>query len=370
MKPETNYSSSGLTIIGGGVSGTALGRLLQLSNVGSLALFEKSRRLGGRASLIPLQSSKQSLALGVHQCFIETKLISEPTVQKMISDEHFIHDLGWRAVTQTGIEQENLYELSSDAWSKLADKLCSSEPTVSLNLSYHVKSLNYDLNQELWIIKGDYWHEQNKQNFEHHTDHLVLSIPPQQAVNLLENTQKDFDSELAGTGIIDRQLSNLIRNLSHITSQSQWVTLLRINHYVFSHMSQRALDESKMIKALKQLSKDESTSSVIVALHTCPKWSKVNIEADSNTIREQCLTELKKLLTDVQGFEDKHIEILKVHRWRYASVTLNEATDSLYLSSLRLGLCGEALLPGSIENGVQRALQSAINLYSEIDLST
>lgn len=362
MNQEITYSKSSLTIVGGGISGTALSRLLQQHNTEPITLLDKSRRLGGRASLIPISSHDQDLAIGVHQCSIDAReLFSQETNQEAMVKE-LLSDLGWEKVANTEVDHGGqLYKLSLNAWSDLEQKLITHASPISLKLSHHVKQLSYDCNERLWYLYGEYWAKQKKCKFEHKTACLVLSLPPQQSVSLLKEAQQTLAMEQAAYHYI----AHLIKQFEQVVNQAQWVVLLRISQDALSDMNQTGLKESKIIKQITKLSINEKTSQAIIALHTQAQWSNIHLEDNTELIEKLCLLELDRLLISKDS-----IVVLKVHRWRYASATLKSKLDPQYLTELQLGFCGEAQVEGSIERGVQRALKSALKLFSEVDLST
>ena len=118
MKQDITYSKSGLTVVGGGISGTALSRLLQQGGKESITLLDKSRRLGGRASYILGLDHDQGLAIGVHQCIIDMKQLSTFVANNEVSIQTLMGDLGWELTVNAQTDSdEQLYKLSPTAWS-------------------------------------------------------------------------------------------------------------------------------------------------------------------------------------------------------------------------------------------------------------
>ena len=296
MNRELTYSKSSLTIVGGGISGAALSCLLQQNSKEPITLLDKSRRLGGRASLIPIPGHEQDLAIGVHQCNIDTRELYPQEANQEAMIKELLSDLGWEKVTNTEVDHGGrLYQLSLNAWSDLEEKLISNESSISLKLSHNVKQLRYDCNERLWYLYGDYWAKQKKYKFEHMTSCLVLSLPPQQSVNLLKGAQQTLAMEQAAYHCI----ADLIKQFEQVVNQAQWVVLLRVSQDTLSELNQIALQETKIIQHIKKLSINEKTRQAIIALHTQAQWSDMHLEDNAELIERLCLQELDRLLISI-----------------------------------------------------------------------
>lgn len=370
-----------IAVIGGGIAGTTLNYLLQQDDQQQdkqyrINLYDKSRRLGGRASLVPIQDLQVPLAIGVRHCSINVEKLKDSKLTQDINLEGFFQDLGWQKLDHLQKHNSSAsFELATDTWINIEQSFSvdplGSRQNHSLYLSHHIKSLCFDQSTQTWQIDGECWVEQQKSTFSHTANYIMLSLPPQQVYDLLEETEFKIPNK---TSLVPEEITRLKHRLEQVNTQSSWVILLKLPSRLLGQLQSNTLQNSKMIKSIKDLSTNllphQCADSSVIAIHLHHDWSAENMELDVSKIEELCLVELKSLLSNPTNIERSSIDVLKIHRWRYASSSLTDDLQQLYYPQFNLGLCGEAILKGQIDQGVERAILSALRLYSEINLST
>ena len=116
-----------ITVIGGGISGVSLSTLLAQNTNHQISLLEKARRLGGRASSLPLACST-SVAIGV-QTFELDQYIFESQAYDLVPRQYLKPHKNDRNSSHT-------YGLQSNIWSKVAQSF-EKHKQVNLMLSHH-----------------------------------------------------------------------------------------------------------------------------------------------------------------------------------------------------------------------------------------
>jgi predicted NAD/FAD-dependent oxidoreductase len=90
-------------------------------------------------------------------------------------------------------------------------------------------------------------------------------------------------------------------------------------------------------------------------------WADENIEEDLDLVKEKMIDALQKII----NFRPNQIEYQNVHRWRYANASLREGQKSLFDANMNLGICGDWLISGRVENAFLSAVDLCKNINNE-----
>jgi predicted NAD/FAD-dependent oxidoreductase len=106
-------------------------------------------------------------------------------------------------------------------------------------------------------------------------------------------------------------------------------------------------------------SKPQRLEGFSLVVNSSNRWADENIEEDLEIVKEKMITSLKKII----DFDLDKINYQNVHRWRYANASLRKGDKSLFDQNLNLGICGDWLISGRVEN----AFLSGLDLYKNIN---
>jgi len=107
-------------------------------------------------------------------------------------------------------------------------------------------------------------------------------------------------------------------------------------------------------------SKPERPEDFSLLIHSTNDWAESYLEENQDWVKEQMMSHLSKII----NLKLDNIEYDILHRWRYANSNYRQGKKSLWDSKIKLGVCGDWLISGSVEN----AFLSGTNLYQKIIL--
>jgi predicted NAD/FAD-dependent oxidoreductase len=105
-------------------------------------------------------------------------------------------------------------------------------------------------------------------------------------------------------------------------------------------------------------SKPERPKGFSLIVNSSNKWADENIEEELEIIKEKMITSLRQII----DFDISNLSCQNIHRWRYANAALRTGDKSLFDPNLNLGVCGDWLISGRVEN----AFLSGLDLYKNI----
>ncbi len=322
-------------VIGGGIAGVTITHHLaerSRHSPSSIALFEKSRRLGGRASMIPI--SQEAVApLGVSECSINRQQVTSSILfKKLMMIDNTDH-----------LQAELDITLPTSLWEEAQSALESLDP-ISLHLSHTITKITLS-GDKRWLIDGERWVKGKKQSFNSSAKRLIITCPTPQTTSLLRTAVQNSTSEVTSC------LTPLIDTLSRVTFTPRWCTLIKTQ----SSLSALRSIPNDLVEKIAHTSQPD-----IFVVHSSAQWSEHHLESDSTEVSAS----LREMISE---YTSRPIEIIRVHRWRYAGGQRESDHSDLYWPTLGLGLCGDMLVRGTFERGVQRAVQSAITLIDQLD---
>ncbi len=175
---------------------------------------------------------------------------------------------------------------------------------------------------------------------------LVLAIPQQQAEHLLQPFVPSH-AELAGLFAATALLPC-------------WAVNIQLEHALWPYDGIFVKNDTRLSWLARQSSKPGRCDKENWLLHFTPEFSRQHIEASTTDISQQALLALQQLAgQDLAG------TVSHCHRWRYAQQQADYAIRvALYLPQMSLGLAGDWLNGGRIENAWLSGMQLAQELQS------
>ena len=244
--------------------------------------------------------------------------------------------------------QPRYSEINNNKISKnyIAKNYYVAKPQMNNLCKYLGQKLNIILKQQIVKISFDNnkWHletsegkiSDNLQNF----DYLILAIPAPQAANLLPNNCKYFD------------MVNNIKMLGCFTLMLGFHKPLDLG-----------FDAAKVKNSIIQWiavnnSKAQRLENFSLVVNSSNQWAEKNIEIDTEIATKKMLTALNNIIS----INENNIAYKNMQRWRYANSPVRAGQKSLFDKELNLGICGDWLISGKVEN----AFLSALDLYKNI----
>ena len=315
-------------IVGAGMSGLSAARILTRSGL-EVRVFEKSRGRGGR--MATRRSTGFEFDHGA-QYFTAR-------------DEAFV-----RAVS-TWVDEEvaapwvgRVVELANGTIKLKGEQPCRYVGIPRMNSVCGHLARDFDISFETRVTgllrrKGRWYLRLNQEDHPKPFDVLILTTPPAQAADLLQE-QQPF-GELLETKM-----------------NPCWAVMVAFEHPLELAFDGAFVNNSSLSWISRNSSKPGRGDAECWVLHGSPAWSRDHVEAEREWVAEQLL---RRFFRDT-GCEDAPVAWIGAHRWRYAQTA--QPLDSGYLwdAGTCLGVCGDwcngSRVEGAFLSG--RALGKAI----------
>jgi predicted NAD/FAD-dependent oxidoreductase len=318
-----------VAVIGAGIAGLSCARELQ--SLGMLVdVFEKSRGPSGRMSTRRTQDWSADHGA---QYFTAR-------------DPRFIKEVQrWRQADIADIWTPKLKVYEGKAWCDSSSQETRYVGTPNMNSPGKLLAQELSIQYERTISQlergDDGWHLQCSEAGEIATsyDFVALAIPAPQVSTQLKNLDARI-SDIANSA----QMKACWTMMAHIPSQTTTeFDAAFINQEIISWICQNGS------KPMRQ--------GGMWTIHGSPTWSQENVELSKEDAQDQMMECLTRL-----GFNCQDAEI-SMHRWRYASGSLENSIDFLSLPDIRLGLCGDWLNGGRVEGAWLSGLGLAVDIH-------
>jgi len=304
-----------VAVIGAGIAGLACAKELQSCGI-SVDIFEKSRGPGGRMST--RRTPDWSADHGA-QYFTAR-------------DPRFIQEVqSWIEAGTAAIWKPKLKVYDAKTWreSHSQDIRYVGTPHMNSPGKYIAEGLPIQYERTISQLerRDDKWHLHCSEAHEMTTpyDFVVLAIPAPQASAILKNLDvRAFDiahsAQMKACWTMMTQLPN---------QQTTDFDAAFINQEIISWICQ---NRSKPMR-----------EGSMWTIHGNPDWSQDHVELSKEAAQDQMVQCLTALGFNCQGAD------ISMHRWRYASGSLENSIGFLVLQDVGLGLCGDWLNGGRIE---------------------
>ncbi|MBU3594198.1 FAD-dependent oxidoreductase [Polynucleobacter sp. 71A-WALBACH] len=329
MSPPNSIQK--VAIIGAGIAGLSCAKELQSHGV-AVDVFEKSRGASGRMST---RRTQEWAADHGAQYFTARDPRFHQEVQR------------WVQAGIADIWSPTLKVFTDGVWHKSNSRETRYVGIPSMNSPGKYLAEDLTIQYETTISRlerrGGQWALQCNESgaISALYDYVVLAIPAPQASILV----KDLDSR--ASDIADSaQMKACWTMMAHFPNQPTTdFDAAFINQEIISWICQ---NESKPMRQGSRWT-----------IHGSPDWSQENVELSKEDAQNQMMECLAHL-----GFDCRNPEI-SMHRWRYASGGLENATGFLSLSDVGLGLCGDWLNGGRVEGAWLSGFRLAAVIHGE-----
>ncbi|QWE22052.1 NAD(P)-binding protein [Polynucleobacter sp. AP-Jannik-300A-C4] len=322
-----------VAIIGAGIAGLSCARELQSHGLPA-DIYEKSRGPSGRMST--RRTPDWSADHGA-QYFTAR-------------DPRFIQEVqNWIKTGSAAIWKPKLKVYEAGVWRDSNSEEIRYVGTPNMNSpGKHLAeelSIQYEATISQMQRKSGKWHLQCNEIGDIPTlyEFLVLAIPAPQASILI----KDLDDKA-----------------SRITTTAEmkacWTMMAHLPHQLTRDFDAAFINQ-EIISWICQNRSKPMRQSNLWTIHGNPNWSQENVEISKEDAQDQML----KCLTSL-GFNCKDAEI-SMHRWRYASGSLQNPMNFLLQPDIGLGLCGDWLNGGRVEGAWLSGLELAVALKRVAD---
>jgi len=191
--------------------------------------------------------------------------------------------------------------------------------------------------QNKWLL-----HSLEMGNIELQFDWLILAIPAPQAFALTRTIDKSIEQTNA-------QLDML----------GCWTVMARFTEKPRASFDAAFINGEIISWMSRNNSKPEREGLESWTIHANPQWSQQWLELDKEDAGKRILKCAKKL-----GFDCQNAQI-SVHRWRYASGSLDPNPGYRIHYNVKLGLCGDWLHGGRVEGAWLSGYKLAKEIYAQ-----
>ena len=323
--------SKKIAVIGAGMSGVILAKKLSTSN--EVTVFDKSRGIGGRIST----RRAEDLHFDHGAQFFTAKSDEFKEFCQKAKEDDIIEEWKCRFAEIIDGDINMQSSIGSDPYfvaKPQMNSLCKYVgKDLNVLLSKQIESADFDDNK--WTLKTSQGEIFN--NF----DYLVLAIPSHQAINLIPESFKYFDT------------------ISNIKMTGCFTLMLGFKEDLKIGFDAALVKDSIINWISINSSKPERSHGFSVVVNSDNQWADNNIEEDLEVVKQKMITALKEIL----NLDLNNISYHNIHRWRYANCEPRDGDKSLFDPNLNLGACGDWLIGGKVEN----AFLSGLDLYKNIN---
>jgi hypothetical protein len=321
-----------IAIIGAGLAGLSCATKLQAQGF-KVQVFEKSRGPSGRMST---RNGKDWTADHGAQYFTAR-------------DPLFIEELNnWINAGVSAAWHPHIKVFENGQWRESAstEKRYVGIPAMNSPGKYLAKNLPMHFNQTIdqidrqngkWLI-----HSVESGNIEQQFDWLVLALPAAQTFtlsNLVEKSIEEADAQMKMMGC--------------------WTVIASFAEKLHMPFDAAFINGEIIGWISRNNSKPARQGLETWTIHANPQWSQQWIELEKEEAGKRILECAKRLGLDCQNAQ------ISVHRWRYASGSMDATPGFRIYQHLKLGLCGDWLHGGRVEGAWLSGYQLALQIKNE-----
>lgn len=321
-----------IAVIGSGISGVTIAK--NLAKLNEVVIFDKSRGIGGR--MATRRTPDYNFDHGAQ--FFTAKSQEFIEFCKIAKADAVIEEWNCDFAEITANKINKKWQFNKDKAHFVA------KPQMNNLCKYIAKDLQVLLSKEIKFTNfdGKKWSltTSENENFDDF-DYLILAIPSHQAINLIAKEFKYFDL------------------ISNIKMSACFTLMLGFKEKLQIEFDAAIVKESNISWISVNSSKPQRPQNFSLVVNSSNQWADQNIEEDLEIIKEKLIISLRNII----DFDPKNIEYQNIHRWKYANAPLRKGNKSLFDSNLNLGICGDFLISGRVEN----AFLSSLDLYKNIN---
>lgn len=321
-----------VAIIGAGIAGLSCATQLQAQGF-KVEVFEKSRGPSGRMST---RNGEDWSADHGAQYFTAR-------------DPLFIEELNhWINAGVAALWQPHLKVYDAGQWRESSSQENRYVGTPAMNSpgKYLAKHLSIYFNQTIdhinrqngqWLI-----HSVEAGTIEQKFDWLVLALPAPQAFAL--------------TKLVDSSMKEVN---TPFNMQGCWTVMASFAEKSTMNFDAAFINGEIINWISRNNSKPGHEGLETWTIHANPQWSQQWIELDKDEAIKRILECAKRIGLDCQNAQ------ISVHRWRYASGSLDPSPEIKKVEDIKLGLCGDWLHGGRVEGAWLSGFKLALQIKNE-----
>ncbi len=324
-----------VAVIGAGITGITLANLLQKKV--KLTVFEKSRGVGGRMStrrVEPYQFNHGAQYFKVENK--EFKYFLQPLIQNKIikhMEANHIEILNKEVIKSTKNYNKKYY---------IAESKMSSVVKYLINDNFFIKLL---CKIEKTIKENNKWFiiDSNKVSYGPY-DWLFITIPPNQAIEILYNNFKFMD---------------IIKKIKMRSCYSLMLGFNKVKKFDFD--TALFLNEDvQWLSIKKKILENKEYYNLLI--NSSYNFAEQNINGSKDKISNY----LMKQVTDILKCDLNNYDHKALHFWKYAMSEKNNNLGSLLDEDLKVIVCGDWCMNGKVEGAFLSAKDAASNLLKYI----
>ena len=314
-----NMKNKNIAIIGAGLSGVVLARKLAENN--DVTIFEKARGVGGR--MATRRAGDFNFDHGTQYFTAKTPQFQE--FCKQMQSDGIIELWNPKFAEIDGTKTTRTYLFNETIPHFVAtphmNSICK-HFAKNLNVAVEAKIEKISFQNEKWLLE-----DANAKEYSNF-DLLILAIPSHQVMELLPQNFAHY------------------QEIANIKMQGCFTLMLGFNKEIPMDFEAGIIKNSILSWVASNGSKPQRAGQFALVVHSSNNWAEENIEGDQEKIKAQMMEEVKKIVP----FENTDIEYSAMHRWRYANSPKRNAEKSYFDPNLNLGICGDYLIGGRVEN--------------------
>jgi renalase len=320
-----------VAVIGAGMAGLSCARHLQDSGC-RVSVFDKGRTPGGR------MSTRR-----------ETDWQCDHGAQYFVArNEAFRHEVArWEAAGVASRWQPTLTVLGGGSSKPDETVRFVGVPRMNAPVNWMATGLQVQSRVRIRDIQHDAagWrlHSDELGLHTEHYDALVLAVPAPQAAVLLEPL-------LPLTAMQARAVDML----------PCWTLMLHLDHTYAPGYDAAFVNEGPLRWIARDSSKPGRQGGEVWVMHASPEWSAAHLEEDEAMVAGQLLDAFARL-----GGPTANVVRAVAHRWRYARAGAASSRRALWLPAVQVGLCGDWMGGGRVEDAWLSGREIATQLLSD-----
>ena len=324
-----------VAVIGAGITGMTVANLLQKKV--KLTVFEKSRGVGGR--MATRRAEPYQFNHGAQYFKIENKEFKnflQPLIQNKIIkhlETNHIEILNKEVIKSTKTYDKIYYTPVSKMNSVIK---------YFINNNFFIKLL---CKIEKTVKENDKWFIINSDNVSYGPyDWLFITIPPNQALEILYNNFKFLD---------------IIKKIKMRSCYSLMLGFDKIKEFDFD--TALFLDEDvKWLSIRKKIIENKKYYSLLI--NSSYNFAEKHVNGSKDKISDYLI----KQVSDILKYKLNNYEHKALHFWKYAMSEKNYNLGSLLDENLKVVVCGDWCMNGRVEGGFLSARNAANKLLKYI----
>ncbi|MEN0064073.1 MAG: FAD-dependent oxidoreductase [Myxococcota bacterium] len=325
------YGSLRVAVVGAGPAGAMCARTLYDHGL-EVTVFDKGRGAGGRCST--RRTDGPTFDHGTPAFTIRDKRVGR-------------YARSWR--------QRGVIERWTGAFGTWSDGQFEADPNAlpqfvgTPGMSHLLKHLHRDLAVQLGTRVTEVRREGETCSIRTETesigpfDVVVVAVPTPQAIPLVPDPA-------------------LVARLEGVVTTPVWALLTQLSEEPPVDFVAASLVDHPLAFVAREHTKPGRRADVPAwTVHATPEWTTNHLEQS----KEEVAAALGSILSETFGVQASHVVYTSAHRWRFARVATPVGVDCLLSDDGRIGVCGDALVGGGVEEALLSGMAMAGRILSD-----